>query len=266
MFSISEKKSFILENMDQWTQSEGTAKFWCTQQQIEQAKRYLEQLPSKSVYNWYIGLMATEDKNKRQFLESWLEWCARFLNNPYSCQVLTDLFLDHYPWNSLYTPKWNKVALTVKQLSESTTPGDLTLLSWAKAFFSPIAVLQIQPEIWETCCQNWLDFYDIVRPNAVLLSRVPMHSISFTIGSDYLSRCVLYLRQSWLSGSHNELHRKAQLQLLDNFPSQVILDNIMISGYRGPIANRLISRGVVPQVTITLETIRRKQHQLNLSS
>lgn len=159
--------------------------------------------------------------------------------------------------NSLNTSAWSEVAVSIKNLAESTTPGSQNLLPWAKAFFKPSAVFQIQPESWEAYCKNWLDFCQIVQSDSALLSTPPPHAISFTIGSDYLPRCVSYLSQL------SEPQRKIQLQLLDDFPSQTIVNNIIASGYQGPIANRLISNGAVPKGDISLETIRK---QLNLQS
>ena len=229
--NIDELKSIALSNTDQWFTSE---------QQTE-AKYYLDLLSPRAVQNWLSGLSAISRKEHSTYFSSWLYWCREHLCDSSCCKRLAELFLDHYPWYLLHeVTEWRKTATIIKNLSEGTT-----LLLWALEYFKPSIVVEMEVLKWKTCCQNWIDFYDLTRHDAALLCTPPLsESISCTLNSDYLIRCVKCLKS--IPSSQPE-QRRIQLFLLNDLPPYKVIEHILRKGYIGPIAKRLLTRESICQ-------------------
>ena len=238
--NIDKLKSFALSSIHQWFTSE---------QQAE-AKHYLELLSSRTVEKWLSSISCISRKEHSTYFTSWLGWCKEHLCDASCGKRLTELFLDHYPWHILHSvTEWRKTATIIKNLSEGTP-----LLLWAEEYFKPILVIDIDLIKWKSCCQNWIDFFELTKDDAALLCTPPLsESISCTINSDYLMRGVKCLK--CIPSSHLE-QKKIQLFLLNDLPPYKVIEHVQKSGYIGPVAKHLLIRGLIcePKVVPSIKT------------
>ena len=227
--NLDEQKSFALNNINQWFKFE---------QQAE-AKHYLELLSPRAVQKWLSSITTISRKEQSSYLSSWMYWCKEHLCDASCVKRMAELFLDHYPWYLLHeVTEWRKTATIIKNLGEGTT-----LLQWAVEYFKPSVVVEMELVQWKTCCQNWIDFFELTRHDAALLCTPPLsESISCTINSDYLIRCVQCLKR--IPSSQME-QRRIQLFLLNDLPPYKVIEQVQNKGYTGPIAKRLLIRGSI---------------------
>lgn len=227
--SADAQRAFALNNVQKW---------FSLAQQTE-AKQFLELLSPAAVQKWLSSIQSLSIHEYSTYVTSWLCWCKEYLCDVSCCTRLARLFLDHYPWHLLHsTAEWHKVASSIKHLSNS---NGTTLLLWAEEYFKPTFIFEVDALKWKSCCQIWIDFFELTKNDATLLCIPPLsEALSFTAGSDYLTRCIQCLRKI-----PSVEHRKIQLLLLDDLPPHKVIDCIQKKGYTGPIANHLLTRGCI---------------------
>ena len=227
--NIDELKSFALSNIHQWF----------TPEQQPEAKHYLELLSSRAVHKWLSSISMIAKKEHPTYFTSWLSWCQEHLSDASCGKRLAELFLDHYSWYLLHcVPQWRRTATIIKNLS-----NDSTLLLWAMEYFKPSIVREIEMVQWKIYCQNWIDFYELTKHDAAFLCHPPFsESISCTINSDYLIKCIKCLKH--IPSSQNE-QRRIQYLLLNELPPDKVIDHVQKNGYKGPVAKRLLIGGSI---------------------
>ena len=239
--NIDKLKSFALTSIHQWF----------TFEQQAEAKHYLELLSVRAIEKWLSSISLISKKEHSTYFTSWLCWCKEHLSDASCGKRMTELFLDHYPWYLLNcVSEWRKTATIIRNLSEGTP-----LLLWAVEYFKPILVLDMDLIKWKNCCQNWIDFFELTRYDATVLCTPPLsESISCTINSDYLIRCVQCLKR--IPSSHIE-QRRIQLFLLNDVPPYKVIELVQKNGYNGPVANHLLIRGLIsePKVVPNMKII-----------